>query len=61
MNGRDVLLRIVGGIGKNTGIKSTFDPIATLNYDAMLVGLDKLIIEEYVPLCVGQFTTAMSH
>jgi hypothetical protein len=61
MNGHDVLLRIVSGIGENTWVKSTWDPIAAFNYDAVLVGLDKLVIEEYFPLCVGQFATAMGH
>jgi len=42
-------------------VKSMFDPITALNYDAVLVDFDKLIIEEHVPLCVGQFATAMSH
>jgi hypothetical protein len=61
MNGDDVLLGIVSRIGKNTWVKSTFDSIAALNYDAVLVGLDELVIEEYIPLCVGQFATAVSH
>ena len=61
MNGHDVLLRIVSRIGKNTWVKSTFDPITALNYDAMLVGLDELVIEEYIPLCVGQFAMAVNH
>jgi hypothetical protein len=46
MNWHSVLLRIVGRIGENTWVKSTWDPIAALNYDAVLIGLDKLIIEE---------------
>jgi hypothetical protein len=55
------LLWIVGGVCKNARIKSAFNAITALNYKAVHISLHKFIIEKYIPLCMDDFTTAVSH
>lgn len=56
-----ILFWIIRGISEDPRIKSSHDPITTLDYDAMFIGFYEFIIQEYCPLCMHDFTAAMSY
>ena len=55
----DLLLRIVGGIGEDPWVDTTFDPVSTLDYDAILCSVDEGIIEKMLPNRMHQFSAAV--
>ena len=57
---RDVLLRIIRGIGKNAGIESTRNAVCALDNNSMLICIQEFIIEEEAPNGVHQLTSAVS-
>jgi hypothetical protein len=55
------LLRIIGRISKNTGVKTSQYSIAALDDNAVFVSIKKLVIDEQIPLRMKQFTTTVGH
>jgi hypothetical protein len=57
----DLLLWVVSRVCEYARVEATFDVIKAVDYDSMLVCLEKIIIKDNSPLSVIQLSVAMCH
>ena len=58
---RRKLFWVISRVSKEPGIKSAGDFVATFDYNPVLICVQKLLIEKYIPLSVEYFTATMGH
>lgn len=59
MKFRGLLLGVICGVCKYSGIESSFNPIEAFDDNAMFPGFQKIVIEQNFPLFMQKFTVAM--
>ena len=55
----NILLRVISRISQNSRIQLSFYSIGTLDYKSMFVRIDKLVIKEFSPLSMEEFSVTM--
>lgn len=55
-----LLFWIVGGIGKEAGVKPSHDPIWTPNDNPMLIGMEKLLVKDDAPNLMHDISPAVT-
>jgi hypothetical protein len=57
----DVLLGVVTRMSENTRVETTSHPITAGDDDPMFPRFDEVILEQYLPLSMNEFTVAKGH
>jgi hypothetical protein len=57
----NLLFRIIGRIGKKSGIDTSLNSINALNDNSVDVGMDEIVIKNFAPDSMHEFTAAVCH
>jgi hypothetical protein len=57
----DALLGVVTRVSENARVEATSDPITTGDDDPVFPRFDEVVLEQYLPLRVNEFTVAKRH
>jgi hypothetical protein len=55
------LFGVISGVGEEPRIKATPNPVAASDHNPMPVCLSEFIVKKHFPLCMEEFTVAVSH
>jgi len=57
----DTLLGVVARVGKNARVEATSDPITTCDDDPVFPCFNEVVLQEYFPLRMNEFTVTKRH